>query len=94
MPEDDSLVSEPSAPPAVSVSESAGFRSLTVAITYRLPAGLSSDRRSRGEEPCDERIVSRVSLTDGVPRIDVSTVVENVADDHRLRVHFPKCLGH
>jgi len=89
VPEDDSLVSEPSAPPAVSVSESAGFRSLTVAIGYRLPARLSSDRQSRGEEPCEERIVSTVSLTDGVPRIDVSTVVDNVAEDHRLRVHFP-----
>lgn len=65
------------------------MRSLTVAMSYRLPARLSSDRRSRGEELCDERIVSTVSLTAGVARIDVSTSVDNVAEDHRLRVHFP-----
>ncbi len=39
-----------------------------------------------------ERIVSTVTLTDGVPRVDVRTVVFNAAEDHRLRVHFPSGL--
>ena len=37
----------------------------------------------------DERIVSEITLTDGVPRVDILTTVFNAAEDHRLRVHFP-----
>ena len=44
-----------------------------------------AQRRRRSSE----RIVTTVTLTDGVPRIDVRTVVFNAAEDHRLRVHFP-----
>jgi alpha-mannosidase len=58
-------------------------------MTYRLPAGLASDRRSRSSASCDERIISEITLTDGVPRVDVRTTVFNAAEDHRLRVHFP-----
>jgi alpha-mannosidase len=58
-------------------------------MTYRLPAGLSADRASRSVSTADERIVSEITLTDGVPRIDVRTTVFNAAEDHRLRVHFP-----
>jgi alpha-mannosidase len=92
VPEDDSRVAAPSAPPELRVAESSGMCSLTITMTYRLPARLSADRQSRGEDPCDEHIVSTVSLTEGVPRIDISTRVHNVAEDHRLRVHFPSGL--
>jgi alpha-mannosidase len=34
-------------------------------------------------------ITSRVGLVPGVARIDVRTVIDNRARDHRLRVHFP-----
>lgn len=37
----------------------------------------------------DVPIVSRVSLCPGVCRVDVETTVDNYAQDHRLRVHFP-----
>jgi alpha-mannosidase len=58
-------------------------------MSYALPARLTADRAGRAAErlPCE--IVSRISLYPGVGRIDVETEVENPAEDHRLRVHFP-----
>jgi len=71
------------------MTHAAGSRTLTVDSLYRLPAALSLRRDARGDATCDERIVSTITLTDGVPRVDISTTVYNVAEDHRLRVHFP-----
>jgi mannosylglycerate hydrolase len=88
-PETDSVIDAPLAPPRVRVEQGAGVRSLVIEMTYALPSGLSADRMSRSSSTADERIVSTVTLTDGVPRIDVSTVVFNAAEDHRLRAHFP-----
>ncbi len=34
------------------------------------------------------RLTSRVTLTAGVPRVDIHTEIDNRARDHRLRVHF------
>jgi alpha-mannosidase len=56
---------------------------------YQLPALLAGDRRSRAASIAPVRIASTVTLTDGVPRIDVRTEALNVAEDHRLRAHFP-----
>jgi alpha-mannosidase len=61
-------------------------------MTFALPASLAADRASRGKATASERIVTTVTLTDGVPRADVQTVVFNAAEDHRLRVHFPSGL--
>jgi alpha-mannosidase len=55
----------------------------------KAPARLSADRRTRSTETVDIQVQSRVSLCRGTPRIDVQTVVENAAEDHRLRVLFP-----
>jgi mannosylglycerate hydrolase len=89
VPESDTLVDAPDAPPRCRVVERAGARTLSIEMTYRLPAGLAADRASRGASLTDERIVSEITLTDGVPRIDVRTTIFNAAEDHRLRVHFP-----
>ncbi len=63
----------------------------TLELTFELetPAALRPDRAARGETTVTLSIVSRVSLTSGVPRVDVETSVDNPASDHRLRVHFP-----
>jgi alpha-mannosidase len=60
-------------------------------IKYELvvPAQLSSDRKNRSKETVTIPISSRVSLAPGVARIDVQTEIDNLARDHRLRVHFP-----
>jgi alpha-mannosidase len=89
VPETEMTVDTPAAPPKVSVESAAGVSTLSIEMTYRLPSGLAADRKSRSAAMADERIVSEVTLTDGVPRIDVRTAVFNAAEDHRLRVHFP-----
>jgi alpha-mannosidase len=91
-PQADALVSAPDGEPRVRVSAGAGTRTMSIEMTYRLPGGLSADRASRGASMADERIVSEITLTDGVPRVDIRTTVFNAAEDHRLRVHFPSGL--
>ena len=89
-PERDRLVTAPSAPPTVRLVESGPVRwALEIAQTYRVPASLGDDRAERSEKQVDLPIITRVSLSPGVRRIDFVTTVENHARDHRLRVHFP-----
>jgi alpha-mannosidase len=89
-PEDDQLVTAPLAPLAIRVLENGPARQmLEIAQVYRLPRALRPDRRGRSEDMVDVPIVSRVSLYPGVRRVDVETTVDNLAQDHRLRAHFP-----
>jgi mannosylglycerate hydrolase len=94
VPESEAIIDRPSSPPKVSVATPApGVQQMIIEMTYALPSGLVADRMSRSDTATvSERIVSTVTLTDGVPRVDVRTVVFNAAEDHRLRVHFPSGL--
>jgi alpha-mannosidase len=58
-------------------------------LELSLPVSLSADRKSRSSDRIVTRLSSRVTLTRGVPRVDIHTQVDNRARDHRLRVHFP-----
>jgi mannosylglycerate hydrolase len=87
-PESDVIVDRPSSSPRIRFEMAAGARSLVIESTYTLPTGLAGDRASRAKATTSERIVSTVTLMDGVPRADVRTVVFNAAEDHRLRAHF------
>jgi alpha-mannosidase len=88
--EEDQVVSSSVSAPSVSLIEYSSVRqTIQVQMTYRLPAQLGADRRRRGEEWVDVPIETRLSLSPGVPRLDIETIVENSARDHRLRVHFP-----
>lgn len=89
-----------SPPPSDLVADSAILRGMTLTrgpvqqtLTFDLdlltPASLAPDRKSRSKEQVVTRITSRVTLTNGVPRVDIHTRVDNRAKDHRLRVHFP-----
>jgi alpha-mannosidase len=92
-PDRDELVGSPSRPPEIRLLEDGPARwTLEIALEYGLPQALSPDDKGRSpdREPC--RIVSRVSLCPGVPRLDFETEVDNQAGDHRLRVHFPAGL--
>ena len=89
VPEEDTIVDAPDHAPRLHVERVPGESRLRIEMTYRLPAALAADRRSRSSNTVDVPIISEVILTDGVPRIDVRTTVFNTADDHRLRVHFP-----
>ncbi|MBI2952991.1 MAG: hypothetical protein HYY30_01660 [Chloroflexi bacterium] len=85
----DTLVS-PDEAPLLSVTESGPCRfTLKIGLTLSVPAQLKSDRRSRKEELVKLPVTSFVTLYPGVRRIDIRTEVDNLAEDHRLRVHFP-----
>ncbi len=88
-PENDALITQPSAPPQIDVERSAVRQSLRIALNYRLPAQLSEDRSARAAQTVAEDIVTTVSLYPGVRRIDFRTQVVNRARDHRLRAEFP-----
>lgn len=62
---------------------------LELELQLRTPAALTPDRKSRLRQWVSLPIITCVSLTRGVPRVDIRTTVENAARDHRLRVHFP-----
>ncbi len=69
-------------------------------ITYRIewnieiPKEIDKDyERRRINEQVDYKIISHVSLKKGKPRIDIETMVNNTAKDHRLRVCFPTYLN-
>lgn len=75
-----------------SVQRGPVLQSLTLALSIKVPIQLSPDRISHsvaGHNVVPLAIISQVSLTAGVARIDVKTTVNNNARDHRLRVHFP-----
>ena len=89
-PEADLVVDAPVAPPTIRRVESGPARqTLQIEMVYRLPAALTAERNARAEETVELPIVTRVSLSPGVRRVDVWTTVDNQAQDHRLRAHFP-----
>lgn len=64
-------------------------QTLTLHLVLKTAASLAPDRHSRSKEMTVIPITSHITLTRGVPRVDIHTVIENTARDHRLRVHFP-----
>ncbi len=88
-PDPDPLVDAPVIPPEVQLAEAGPARqTLETRMTYRLPARLTEGRqRSTRMVSCP--VVVRVSVSPGVPRVDVRTEIENNAEDHRLRAYFP-----
>lgn len=59
---------------------------LMVELILDIPKRAEGDKRSN--ETTSIPIKSYVSLYSGVPRIDIKTLVDNKAEDHRLRVAF------
>jgi alpha-mannosidase len=89
-PEEDQIVAQPAASPMVRIIEDGPARqTLEIAQVYRLPEKLRPDRQGRSVETVDVALTSRVSLYPDVCRVDIETTVDNQAEDHRLRVHFP-----
>ncbi len=89
-PRQDSVIDRPAGPPAIAVVESGpARRTLAVEMTYRLPDGLTADRKARSRKKASCRVRSLVRLYPGVRRVEFETRVDNQTRDHRLRVHFP-----
>jgi mannosylglycerate hydrolase len=89
-PENDLIVDLPAAPPVIRLLDDGIGQALEIEMVYRLPRSLAAgDRSRRSNEWLDLPIASRVTLTPGVHRVEFETIVDNRAQDHRLRVHFP-----
>jgi alpha-mannosidase len=73
----------------VTVSRGPVQQTLELDLELDTPLTLSPDRTSRSKERTVNRLSSTVVLSNGVPRVDIHTKVDNRARDHRLRVHFP-----
>ena len=89
-PYEDRLISSAEAKSEIKWEAFSSVRStLRIEIHLELPESLSKDRKKRSSKTIDCPITGYVSLYPGVKRVDVKTVVENKAKDHRLRVMFP-----
>lgn len=66
---------------------------LGVSMVMNIPARLSVDRVRRMDETVQCIISSEVALYKGIPRIDITTEVDNQARDHRFRVLFPSNIN-
>ncbi len=88
------------APPPVDIFNSARLKrvslangpvqhSLELEMELRTPLSLASGRKERSKEQARLLIITTITLTNGVPRVDIRTTLDNTARDHRLRVHFP-----
>ncbi len=65
---------------------------IEVRLRLETPASLSEDHRGRSPRCLPTIILTRLALTQGTPRLDICTEVDNPSCDHRLRVHFPTGL--
>lgn len=59
-----------------------------IVMSLPVPASLTADRKGRRKQTSTLHITTRLEVYDDIPRLDIHTSVENMADDHRLRVHF------
>ena len=88
--ETDEIVLSSASPAQVSVvhdgPEIVTFR---VAVALSVPARYDRRAERRVAERVDVRIASLISLRRGARVVDVETVVENTAEDHRLRLLLP-----
>lgn len=71
------------------------FESNSFSVTYKIlqkmniPVGLSADHKKRSDEKIVNEIISYVTLSQGIHRIDIKTHIENKSEDHRIRAVFP-----
>ncbi len=72
--------------------ENVTCQKLIIHSKQKIPARILDDRKSRSREKVNEKIISTIILVPGVPRIDIHTEIDNLAGDHRIRVHFPASL--
>jgi mannosylglycerate hydrolase len=89
-PAHDTLISKPMEPPKIELVSTGPIRSIMrISGDWSLPTACSDTRTERSAHRTTCFIVSEISLTPGVQRIDIHTGVENDVKDHRLRVTFP-----
>lgn len=63
--------------------------SYLIKYNMKIPKRLSPDRKKRSREMVNIPIETKVTLISEVDRIDFTTTINNIAQDHRMRVLFP-----
>jgi len=58
-------------------------------FVFRLPAAIGADRKGRARRLVDCPVTVGLTLRRGSPLVEVETVVDNQAKDHRLQAWFP-----
>jgi alpha-mannosidase/mannosylglycerate hydrolase len=86
----DRAVLSPGCPAEITLMEDGPLcATLRVRLTMSVPARFDFARMARADERAPLIIESRVTLRRGARHVEISTHVENVARDHRLRVLLP-----
>jgi hypothetical protein len=76
-------------PGEVRVVEAGGLLGrLEASFAFRLPESIATGRRRRARRRVDCPVTVRLTLREGSPLVEVETIVENRARDHRLRALF------
>ena len=89
----DNMVTSLGAKTRISVSENSSVRvTFEIKTDLELPVGATADKQARSEKTVTCPITSYVTLGRDSKRVDVKTVFENNAGDHRLQVLFPTML--
>lgn len=89
-PANDLIINAPSKSPVVTQENlGANSQKLRIIQEYKVPQKLTEDRDSRSSKLEPLVFVTEVNLLSGVQRVDISTILQNEVQDHRLRVLFP-----
>ncbi|MCJ7532838.1 MAG: glycosyl hydrolase-related protein [Anaerolineales bacterium] len=89
-PEKDTLItSDQAVIRSIRVVKAPHQQSLEFQLTLPVPESLSDDRLHRAKKNVALDISNIATLYNDVPRLDIVAKVNNLAQDHRLRVHFP-----
>jgi len=78
-------------PKIINITTTKNAISESFLLTYdlSLPVCLDETRRTRSSQRVNCPLTSEITLTKGVPRVDIHTELDNNAKDHRLEVYFP-----
>jgi len=78
---------------ALRFAHASGVRGLRVERRLSVPARLAPDRAARSRERAELSLWTELRLDPGTERVDVRVVLDNTAEDHRLRLLFPVGRG-
>ena len=89
-PSRDRIVTTLKEKPRVSlIEDNPLYATFKIETNLLLPESLTLRRNRRSDKVVPCPVVSYVSVSSGVPRVDIVTILDNKAKDHRLRVLFP-----
>src|SRR5439155_22798232 len=66
-----------------------GIQGLRIERSFAIPVGLNADRDTRSVSTTTCTLTTEVRVAPGIDRVDLGVILDNTADDHRLRLLFP-----